>query len=110
LVLHTAYWKYAVRRRLVEGAFGGFPREGSNWLPLPEPRSPAAWRRDLALLKAEHRKLRAAVATLPLSRLGRKGGRGRWTNAEMIRGIALHDIYHAGQVQLLKRLHGARRR
>jgi hypothetical protein len=64
----------------------------------------------VALLKAEHRKLRAAVAVLAPRLFAAKGGRGRWTNAEVIHGIAMHDLYHAGQVQLIKRLRGARRR
>ena len=107
LVLHTAYWKYAVRRRLTGGEVGGFPRSGSNWPRLPEQLTSATWRRDVALLKAEHRKLRAAVAALAPRLFGVRGGRGRWTNAEVIHGIAMHDLYHAGQIQLIKRLQGA---
>lgn len=110
LVLHTAYWKYAVRRRLTGGEVDSFPRSGSNWPRLPEQLTSAAWRRDVALLKTEHRKLRAVVARLPTRLLTVKGGRGRWTNAEMIHGIAMHDLYHAGQIQLIKRLQGARGR
>lgn len=110
LVLHTAYWKYAVRRRLTGEASGGFPRSGSNWVPLPDRLTPVAWRRDVGLLKAEHRKLRAVVAALPDRLFTAKGGRGVWTNAEMIHGVAMHDLYHAGQIQLLKRIQGARGR
>jgi hypothetical protein len=29
-----------------------------------------------------------------------------WTYAELIHGAAAHDVYHAGQIQLLKRLRG----
>src|SRR6266700_1760608 len=64
IVLHTAYWKYIVRRRL----------------------------------------LRAVIARFPASRLGARAWRSRWTNAATIYGIASHDLYHAGQIQLLKRL------
>ena len=110
LVLHTAYWKYAVRRRLTGGEIGSFPRSRSNWPRLPDQLTQAAWRSDVALLKAEHRKLRAAVAALAPRFFAVKGGRGRWTNAEVIHGIAMHDLYHAGQVQLIKRLQGARGR
>jgi hypothetical protein len=104
LVLHTAYWKYAVRRRLTGGAHGAFPRAGSNWPILPSVGGKREWRADVALLKQEHRRLRDVVAELGPAALGRRGGRGKWTNAEMIHGIAMHDLYHAGQVQLLKRL------
>lgn len=104
LALHTAYWKYAVRRRLTDGTYGGFPRAGSNWPGLPEAPAERAWRADLALLKDEHRKLRETVAGFPAAMLGTRGGRGRWTNAEMIHGVAMHDLYHAAQIQLLLRL------
>src|SRR2546422_2279143 len=35
VVLHTAYWKYIVRRRLARDATLSFPRAGSNWPALP---------------------------------------------------------------------------
>src|SRR3990172_1435767 len=47
LALHTAYWKYAVRRRLTDGTHGGFPRAGSNWPGLPEAPAERAWRAGL---------------------------------------------------------------
>jgi hypothetical protein len=28
----------------------------------------------------------------------------------LVRGIAAHDLYHAGQIQLLKRIHGGLKR
>lgn len=104
LVLHTAYWKYAVRRRLTGGDQGEFPRTPSNWPALPDVLDERRWRADVRLLKEEHRKLRLAVAALSPGTLGRRLGRKRWTTSETIHGVAMHDLYHAGQVQLLKRL------
>ena len=95
LVVHAAYWKYAVRRRLTGTKRGAFPRTGSNWLAVPDPATPAAWKRDIALLAAEHRALREVVA-----RVGTLTPRRR----RLIAGVALHDVYHAGQIQLVKRL------
>jgi len=103
LVLHTAYWKYAVRRRLVGGEQGTFPRDGSNFPALPKVLDERHWRADVRLLKDQHRRLRAAVAALPASALGRRLGK-KWTRSEAVHGIAMHDLYHAGQIQLLKRL------
>src|SRR6184192_3255350 len=37
IAVHAAYWKYAVRRRLVGDARGSFPLKGSNWFPRPDP-------------------------------------------------------------------------
>ncbi|CAG1769220.1 hypothetical protein BAC2_00143 [uncultured bacterium] len=101
LALHAAYWKYAARRRLTGEKRGSFPLEGSNWFrrPAGEP-DEATWKADLALLVAEHRALVAAVeAHLPGLR-----GAARAKALHLVRGVAAHDLYHAGQVQLLKRL------
>jgi len=108
VVLHAAYWKYIVRRRLTRDPTLAFPRVGSNWPALPAKPDAAAWRRDVALLKEEHRLLRAAIVRFPVTRLNARGWRSTWTNAQHISGIAAHDLYHAGQIQLLKRLRGGR--
>ncbi len=102
IVLHTAYWKYIVRRRLTRDETLAFPRTGANWPHLPERADAAAWRRDVTLLKEQHRLLRATVARFPVVRLGAKGWRSNWTNGQHVYGIASHDLYHAGQIQLLK--------
>ena len=104
IVLHAAYWKYIVRRRLTRDRALTFPRSGSNWPRLPAPAGAGAWKRDVALLREQHRLLRAVIARFPASRLGSRGWRSRWSNAEHVYGIASHDLYHAGQIQLLKRL------
>jgi hypothetical protein len=36
--------------------------------------------------------------------LGLRSAGGRETIGRLVRGIAAHDLYHAGQIQLLKRL------
>jgi uncharacterized damage-inducible protein DinB len=109
LALHVAYWKYAVRRLLAGGERGAFPRKPSNW-PLP-PDSPedARWVEDVALLKAEHTRLVEAAAEVEPERLGRRPPSSRrWTYGDLIVGIALHDSYHTGQIQLVKRLYRER--
>lgn len=104
IVIHTAYWKYIVRRRLARDEALRFPRPGSNWFAAPGRPEQRQWRRDLALLREQHRLLRGIVAGFPVSRLAVRGWRSRWTNEQHIYGIASHDLYHAGQIQLLKRL------
>jgi uncharacterized damage-inducible protein DinB len=107
-VLHAAYWKYTVRRQLLGEKRGSFPRKGSNWFVRPdgEP-TDAAWREDVALLEQMHRTLRAAIADLPSDELHRTPASSKHTRARLIAGVAAHDVYHAGQIQLLKRLAGA---
>ena len=104
LALHTAYWKYAVRRRLAGEAIGSFARKPSNWPEIPTPSDHRAWKLDVGLLDAEHRRLRAAVAELTPAALQQLSPKGVWTNAEEIHGVAAHDLYHTGQIQLIKRL------
>jgi uncharacterized damage-inducible protein DinB len=104
IAIHAAYWKYTVRRRLLGEKRGSFVMKGSNWFPSPARADEEAWRATLALLKEEHRKLRAAVARIPPSQLHRRMKRSKWTAAQSINGVAFHDTYHAGQIQLLKRL------
>ncbi len=104
LVVHAAYWKYTVRRRLLGEKRGSFPLEGSNWFPRSDSANAKAWKKDLLLLDESHRSMRAAIASLPESKLNIKPPNSKYTNAAVIYGIANHDIYHAGQIQLLKRL------
>jgi hypothetical protein len=63
-----------------------------------------AWRADLALLQTAHRTLREVVAVLPSSALRRRAAKGSATVQALVTGVAAHDLYHAGQIQLLKRL------
>jgi hypothetical protein len=103
-VLHAAYWKYTVRRRLRGDARGSFPLKGSNWFPVPSTLSAAEWRAHVALLDSEHRLLRETVASFPGDRLQEVAPGAKVSHLATIMGIAAHDVYHAGQIQLLKRL------
>ena len=59
----------------------------------------------MALLRSEHQQLVEAVGALPERRLAERTASGRrWTYGELVLGIAAHDTYHTGQIQLLKRL------
>ena len=106
-VVHCAYWKYAVRRRLTGEKRGSFTLKGSNWFAITSPLSEASWKEYTALLDREHLALRQTIAAFRRSgsMSFRQGGKVRFVT--QIYGVALHDVYHAGQIQLLKRLHGA---
>lgn len=104
LVLHCAYWKYAVARRLAGRKRGSFPRRPSNWPRLPARPDEAAWRADVDLLVDQHAALRGVVAGLNESKLDAPSPRGTWKNHDQIHGIAAHDLYHTGQIQLIRRL------
>jgi hypothetical protein len=95
LVLHAAYWKYVVRRRLTRAKRGSFSRTPSNFPAIPAVNA-KAWAADLALLENEHRLLRATVASMRLTP----------AREFLVRGAAFHDVYHAGQIRLVRRLLG----
>lgn len=103
IAVHAAYWKYVVRRTIAGGPRGSFPLKGSNWFPRTTP-DEAAWKADIRLLKDQHRALRDAVADLPPDQLGQVVPGKKVRLGFLIRGAAAHDLYHAGQIQLLKRL------
>jgi hypothetical protein len=104
IVVHAAYWKYAVQRRLTGGARGSFPLKGSNWFARGDAIDHRLWRSDVALLEAMHRSLRAAVRGLTRATLGRTPRGSTVSTFSLVSGVAAHDLYHAGQIQLLKRL------
>ena len=104
LVVHAAYWKYVAWRRLTSATRGTFPLKGSNWFPRPQQNTPAAWRDDVARLGDTHRTLRAAIAAIPPHDLDQKPSGSKVTRRALVTGVAAHDLYHAGQIQLLKRL------
>jgi hypothetical protein len=104
LVLHAAFWKHAVRERVEGGERTAFPRSPRNFPSLPARPNAAAWKADVALLKRQHALLRRTVARLSPARLGAPVGSSPWDVAEQIFGVAAHDLYHTGQIQLLKAL------
>jgi uncharacterized damage-inducible protein DinB len=105
LMLHMAYWKYAVRRNLTGSAAGGFPRSPSNWPAVPKDIDEKAWKRDRSLLRSEHEAFIKAVRALAVKRLDEPArGSGVYRLIDLIYGIIMHDTYHAGQIQILKRL------
>ena len=102
IVLHAAYWKYRVRRRLTGESRGSFSLPGNNWFRR-EGSNEKEWRAERDLLDREHRALRRAVAAFPEARYGKRlPGNEKRTALREIAGITLHDVYHAGQIQLLK--------
>jgi uncharacterized damage-inducible protein DinB len=101
LTLHAAYWKHVVRGRLTGGDDEAFALPGRNWFAANTSRS---WKEDLRLLVDEHRRLRGVVAAFPPRALDRPIDVRKQTAAYSIRGIAMHDVYHAAQIRLLHAL------
>jgi len=107
IVLHITAWKNEVRRR-IGGAPAGVPAEG-DW---PAPAKPGAqtWREAVDALEDAHRALVAAIARMPETLLfaptndprERETSQGV-THYVLLHGIVQHDVYHSGQIALLKK-------
>jgi hypothetical protein len=95
-VLHAAYWKHVVINKLAGPT--RFPRRGSDWPRMPDDVTELAWKADVELLKSTQRRLIDVVESLPEKRLADK--QIRW----LIHGAAAHDVYHAGQIKLLRKM------
>jgi uncharacterized damage-inducible protein DinB len=104
LVLHIAAWDGAVLRRM--GGVAGTLSAAKNFPPVKDTRE-AAWRTAVAEVRRVHEELVAAVAALPDSRLdemvpGKRGA--HHTFYYMLHGVVQHELYHAGQIALLKKM------
>ncbi len=104
IILHCAYWKYSVYRRISGADRGSFALTGSNWFPKPEVGTSKELRKEIGLLKEYHEKLIEEVSSIDPAILGDVPSGSRFSYRDLILGVASHDLYHAGQIQLIKRL------
>ena len=104
IVLHCAYWKYAIRRRIFGGRRGMFPLKGSNWFAVPAKLTDDQWRDYVAMLDDAHRALRERIAQAPAAWLSTSPRKDQ-TAAENVYGVAMHDVYHTGQIHTITALH-----
>jgi uncharacterized damage-inducible protein DinB len=103
LVLHVTAWDDAVRRRTAGAVVNLSDRE--NFPPVQDT-SDAAWQNAIEHLKATHDQLVKVVSEFPDSRL-RQQVQGKsqpyYTFFYMFSGIVQHELYHAGQMVMLKK-------
>lgn len=105
LALHIAYWNYSVRRYLDPEAKKGFGRSPANWPVIDNP-SEKQWKEDKQFIKSEHEKLVEAIKAFPEEQVDKKSeSKKEWTYRQLLDGVAAHNTYHIGQIQLMKRLY-----
>ena len=101
LALHIAVWNRVVARRLAGETVEPSPSE--DW-PSPDADADGeAWERTLADLRAARATLRAAILAFDERRLEDIVPGRDHTFYVMIHGVIQHDLYHAGQVALLRK-------
>jgi hypothetical protein len=72
-----------------------FVLDGEDWFAITES-SPLTWAQIRQTVETEQQRLAAIVADLHDAK-----------HFDLALGITCHAIYHAGQIQLIKRLHSA---
>jgi uncharacterized damage-inducible protein DinB len=100
LVLHIAAWDNASIRRLAGKRCQ--PEGTDNFPPIPKP-AEAAWRKAVAQAMRTHDRLVKIVAALPEPRLRDRVPGKRYDFYFMLQGVAQHELYHAGQIAILKK-------
>ena len=104
VALHHAYCTRSAR-----GQFSGTPSEpfvleGEDWFELDDSKR-LTWAQIHSAVEEEQKRLAAVVAEIAAGRVQSKLSDAERFN--LVLGITCHAVYHAGQIQLLKRLHSA---
>ena len=101
IALHHAYWLGQVESKLTGAPPAAFPVDGEDWFQLDD-ESRMSWPSITALVDAAHQRLsRAAVETASGARVSPLSDAERF---DFVLGITGHAAYHAGQIQLIKKL------
>jgi DinB family protein len=103
IALHHAYTARSVRGQLSGTAPEPFVLEGEDWFALSAAK-PLDWTKVQAALEAEQARVTSVLADIAKGRV--KSPLGDVERFDLVLGLACHAVYHAGQVQLLKRLRG----
>jgi uncharacterized damage-inducible protein DinB len=101
IVLHVTAWQDVVCRRLAGETLPDLPPE-QDW-PAVTDSTPAAWRQTLDQLARSQERLREAMVRLPPDHLRAKVPGKEYSGYGMLHGVIQHDLYHAGQIAILKK-------
>jgi uncharacterized damage-inducible protein DinB len=102
LVHHIAVWEDVGRRRL-EGDPAEVPISSPEDWPPADDATDAAWEKAKAALDRSHQALVGAISRVPESRLDQPILEGKSTVYVTLHGVVQHDLYHAGQIAILKK-------
>jgi DinB superfamily len=101
IVEHMTFWQDTARRWLQGDRTR--PEPGTDWKPV-EDKSDGAWRKALWNLDRSNELLRDEVMLLDESRIEEPIFDGFAKTEVVLRGIVQHNVYHAGQISLLKKM------
>lgn len=101
LVLHITAWDEAVRKRMFSDVL--VEVDDADNFPKVVDASEAEWMKVVAQAKQTHEELVAAVVEFPESRLSETIPGKDHDFSNMLLGAVEHELYHAGQIALLKK-------
>ncbi len=102
IALHHAYCARSARGQLSGTPLEPFVLEGEDWFELPG-QTGLDWPKIQAVVDEEQHRLAALIADIGAGRV--KPPLEEAARFDLVLGITCHAVYHAGQVQLIKRLH-----
>jgi DinB superfamily len=103
IALHHAYYARAVRAQITGGPAEPFVLQGDDWFELADEIT-LPWRDVLTTVETQQQRLTAVVAEVESGRA--KSPLDEAERLGLVLGITCHAVYHAGQIQLIKRLRG----
>ena len=100
LALHIAVWEGVVARRI--GGEEVEPTPEEDWPSAGDP-TPRGWERALRGLREARMTLRNALLAFDPQRLDETVPGRNYSFYVMMHGVIQHDLYHAGQIALLRK-------
>jgi len=100
IVMHMMFWEGVAARRLA-GQRAGLD-EALNFPSMP-PVTEANWHKTLEQFRASNQELRESLAKLDPARMDELSAAGKRTFYDEAHGVIQHNVYHAGQIALLKK-------
>jgi hypothetical protein len=101
VALHHAFWSEQIASKLTGASASGFPLEGEDWFELDD-ESRLPWQEIVATLERSQQRLSQAVTEVASG--ARTSPLGEAERFDLVIGITGHAAYHAGQIQLIKKL------
>ena len=101
IVLHMIAWEQVVINSLHGETYKGVGGE-QNWPPVKET-TPEVWRFTLKRLEETTLKLKESILSFPEATLHENVPGQNFTFYVLIHGVIQHNLYHGGQIALLKK-------
>ncbi len=101
LTLHIGVWEDVPRRRLLGERKDDVP-PAEDWPPVTDT-SAAAWKSAVEQLQQRHRQLLDVISNLSDDGLAQTVPGMGYSVYGMLHGVVQHNLYHAGQIALLKK-------